>query len=329
VAACVSSLNGNLFITSQEYYAAVQGKIDWVIEPFCVRGSLLMLYGRQGAGKSTLAYQLAHSLASGTPWLGFPVHRTGPVFYLTLDMPKAEYGRLLERVQNSGLDLRSDILPSHPELAHFNIRVRDDRKQLQAAIQAVQPVAVIVDTIAKAYTPSASNDINQEVRDVLGKFREVTGDAVLVYLMHERKKSQFKKLDDHEEDEDAFSGPAAWEQDATTSLRLLDGNGHYRLKAGKTRLDLPGFNVLPLARGPQTKGGLFSASADYQQQLMFWPRFVPLAERFEPSNITDVLLDVAERSGASLDAVKQHFYRQKKAGVEFAWSTRLKSEKEA
>src|SRR5690606_535980 len=62
----------------------------WILRPFLVNGSTMMLYGRQGIGKSSLALQLAYSLTSGEPWMGFPVARSGPVIYLQLDMSVEE-----------------------------------------------------------------------------------------------------------------------------------------------------------------------------------------------------------------------------------------------
>ena len=97
------------FITLKDYYAKAQKQKEWILEPFGVAGSLIMIYGRQGLGKSTLAWQMAHSLTTGEPFLGFTPQKTGPVIYLQLDMPDGEFALLQERTARGGCSLENPI----------------------------------------------------------------------------------------------------------------------------------------------------------------------------------------------------------------------------
>lgn len=299
----------------------------WIVEPFCVPGSSLMLYGRQGSGKSTLAYQLAFALATGSPWLNFPVWQAGPTVYLQFDMPRYEWNMLLHRAQVSYPVVESlhfNHRSTDDDLSRVNVLQGKEYRELADVLSEVRPAAIVVDTISEGFAPSRAlqQDINEEAREVIRLWHTLVPEGVFVFLKHERKGSVWKAKQDDEEDDDidAFSGPAGWETKVTTSLRLTNKNGRARLWVQKCRLADPGFRQLELGRDAQ---GFFTAPLGHEQMLATWPRMVPAAQRFAPQAVADVLRDVAERTGEPFDTVKQAYYRAKRMGKIYPWALAL------
>ena len=301
---------------------------EWIMEPFCVPGSSLMLYGRQGSGKSTLAYQMAHALATGHPWLNFPVWRTGPVVYLQFDMPRYEWTMLLHRAQPDYPVVPTLYLnhrDTDNDLSRVNILAIKEYREVADVLATVQPHALIVDTISEGFAPmrALQHDINEEAREVIRLWHTLVPEGVFVFLKHERKGAVWKanaSEDAEEDDLDAFSGPAGWETKVTTSLRLTNRNGQARLRVQKCRLADPGFRSMALGRD---SAGFFTAPLGHEQLLATWPRLLPPAARFTPQTVADVLRDVAERSGEPFETVKKAYQRARSYGKVFAWAEAL------
>lgn len=179
-------------ISADELLSSEEAEPDWVLYPLLARGSSMMLYARQGAGKSSLAMQLAHSLVTGDDFLTFEVRRRGPVIYLQFDMSRQEMTMLTARAGKAGLYVGAELFISQPEIDEesviFDVLRDDDQEVLRELCDRVRPVAVIVDTIHDGYESQESyKDINALARKVLRRYKEVLGGAVLIFLNHQRK----------------------------------------------------------------------------------------------------------------------------------------------
>jgi len=290
----------------------------WLLEPFAVRGSAIMLYGRQGAGKSTLLLQLAHALATGTPWLGFATAPpSGAAAYINLDMPQEEFRALLARARDAGVTDEGLLVTS--EQVEFNVMRLRDREELASVLTAADVHHVVVDTAPRTFEP-AGGDVNAEVRRAVTLLQGLAPEGLLAFSQHDRKRGVYQKADDFEADPDAFSGPAAWEATVTTSFRLTDREGKPKLWLQKHRLADPGFRYLELARD---EFGFFRAKPHYAIALRSWPRMVPPKERFVPSSLKDVFEDVARRANIDWKTVERYFYRTRKDGVYYGWAEEL------
>ena len=323
------------FIPATEFLASPIAERRWVVEDVCYAGGSIMLYGRAKIGKTTLVAQLCHSLATGDPWLGFPIRTTGPVLYLQLDMNPAEMTDVLERAKASGFTVADSLfVPAFEENQFripFNILDSAQKEELRIACAAIKPVAVIVDTINDSYAAEANvGDVNRMIRHVLGEFREVLGDAVLVFLNHERKGSKDftgKKVDD----EDGYLGGSAWAGVASAILQLdKNEKGEYRLRlrGGRNSSGERG-ELLKLVRDPR---GFFVHPLDIKQALRQWPDFLPAAEQPAAAAMrtkSEVFRAIADRVGAKPEAVKMECYRQEKEGKAPAWVQRLGKESES
>lgn len=294
-------------ISTEEFYNTTHGSLPWILEPFAVTGSTLLLYGRQGIGKSSLAWMLAHSLTTGVPWLGHHVLKTGPVIYLNLDMPHLEFKQMLERAAAAGMPPTSKILmPALGEADAFD--VLKSGQGLLDACTTVKPIALIVDTVADGYLPGSIRDVNAEVRAVIARFRKMVPDGVLVLMLHDRKRSAFSTLEANELDADAFNGPSAWEAKATSSFRLTQSKNGVKFHIKKMRLDAPPYTELALKK---TEHGFFETPLTPLLALLGW--------RGQAASLTDVFEDVGVQLNTHAEAVKMAYYRAVKKGIKFGW----------
>lgn len=305
-----------------EFLDELPETMPWIIEPLCLPGSSVMLYGRQKVGKSSAIVQLIHSLTTGVPWLGFPVRQTGQVLYLQIDMAKLELGRALRRAEASGMNVRSGLyIPRLEQTEHrmnFNILNDADQAALARTCEELKPIAVIVDTINDAYTPERTDgDINMLIRNVHRRFMEAIGDAALIFLNHKRKQSQqWKQVDD----EDGYLGGSAWAGVVATNLELMRDKEtrDISLVLHDLRLDAYPATRIPLKKD---ENGFFLPQLSSQQMLMLWPDFIPEDEldalRPHIKSRNDVYRDIARRSGEQFETVKKQALRAK--GVHFKW----------
>lgn len=319
------------FLSGKDYMQETES-VSWVLQPFVAVGSSMMLYGRQGLGKSTIMMQLVHSLGTGEPWMGFPVHKTGKTLYLGVDMTDSETRAILERCEEAGLStMEHIILPRPPEgedALSFDIFDPEAWQALKELCDREKPVAVIVDAIQDTFSiPPAGLDVNQFNREVLKRFKLALGDAVLIFLNHRRKKSAFQSKGDDDDDDDSFMGGTTWESKVAASIMLGYSSASNRkfLRIQKTRLaPSPGKIVLL----DTTREGFFEVQLNLTQVLDMWPHCIPDPEARQTAvdackSQRDVFRSVATLTGEKFESVKSAFHRGKKEGLRFAWADAL------
>lgn len=304
--------------------------MPWIIEPLCLPGSSVMLYGRQKVGKSSAVVQLIHSLTTGEPWLGFPVRRTGPVLYLQLDMAQLELLRALRRAESAGLDVRSNLYIPEPDKgehrAAFDILTPESQQLLTTYCVELKPVAVIVDTINDAYTSVERGDVNSFIREIHRRFMACIGDAALIFLNHKRKQIQrFKPSDD--DDEDGYLGGSAWAGVVASNLEIARSKetGELALVLHDLRLDAYPVKRIPLMKDAN---GFFQPKLSSAQMLAIWPACLTADERqtIEDAGIgsmSDVFRDIAARTGAAFETVKKQY--QRAPGVDYPWKKLIRA----
>jgi hypothetical protein len=309
------------FVSASDIVASKNAELDWVLHPLAVKGSAMMIYGRQGIGKSSLVTQLAHSCATGDAWMGFGVRATGKTLFLSLDMPEAEARRLLLRADEHGLDISQMQIISpedEGEGVQFNILDEGDFNALHSYCQEMQPVMVIVDTIHDSYSMPMGQgvDINALLRTVITRFQRACAPAAIVYLNHMRKGNAFTD----ENDSDSFMGGQALEGKASASLQIVRNkeDQSLHLKIRKLRLDSYPSASVPLEL---MGGGFFRPKLDYRQMLATWPDFLDAEARAQAIEAcrskARVFQDIADLSGVAVDTVKKQYQRNK--GVDYPW----------
>lgn len=299
--------------STEEILSSAQADQRYLFYPIIPAGSIIQIYGRQGTGKSTLLVQLAHSIRTGEPWLGFlPSPPPGPVLMLQLDMPENDTNLFMQRMSDAGLNLDGLTILDAPE--GFNIKKRPDQKSLGDICHEIRPSAVICDTINDSFGSSLEG--NEDVRYVLNTFQRCVNPATFIFTNHTRKKGAYiqaleEKRNEEFDDPDSFSGYGAWEQKATSSLFLADWKDGFRLVFRKVRHKNPGFREIALER--VSPHGIFKASTTHGQALVQWPSRVAASEPC--GSVLAVCKAIAKETGATPDAVRKMHQRMVKRGV--------------
>src|SRR5499433_3301595 len=180
------------------------GELDRVLGGGVVRGSLVLIGGDPGVGKSTLLLQAARALAQAAP----------PVLYVTAEESAAQVKMRAERLRVAG-----DGLLLWPE---------NDLSVVQAHLDDVKPRALIIDSIQTVFLPDL-----ESAPGSVAQVRECG--ARLMTLAKGRGLATF--LVGHVTKEGALAGPRVLEHLVDTVL-YFEGERHhaYRvLRAVKNR----------------------------------------------------------------------------------------------
>lgn len=162
----------------------------WIVRDMIPRGTMILIAGEAGAGKSYLMYYLSYAIASGKTFLGHP---TVPTRVMYFDEENAEpdflkynqwawvaHGCPDKRGLDDWLRIgRQDLLTSWKEPMARHIREFD-------------PGLVIIDTATPALHIEDENDNAEASRAIqsLRQIRELAGSRDLTYLVlkHERQR---------------------------------------------------------------------------------------------------------------------------------------------
>jgi hypothetical protein len=195
---------------------ALVGDEDGVLIP---EDGDVMFYGDGGAGKTTLAIDLACHLAAGDDWLGIPIGQTARVLLIENEGPRAPFRAKLRRKlaawTGSPLEGRLTVLES--PWARLSFDEFAGREALACAIRESEADVVVVGPVTASGMNAAGT--LQEVRSfarLVGHARELSERRVAFVLIH------------HENKGGQVSG--AWEA-AGDTLFHVQGQGH-----GRTRL---------------------------------------------------------------------------------------------
>jgi hypothetical protein len=159
---------------------AKEAKKQFVVEGLISAGSVGIVVGDSGIGKSPLLYQLALCVAAGIPWLGMSTF-AGPVVYLD-----CENGALNSQDMRDSL-VRHLGLDECPEcfLSCYDI---SDIKRLAHIVEATKPALVVIDTL-RSFDPSAEEN-NTKAGDFIRSLRALSQRHRTAFLLIHHIKKQ-------------------------------------------------------------------------------------------------------------------------------------------
>ena len=136
--------------------------VEWLIQDVLPRRGFSALFGPPGSFKSFVALDIAHSIATGTPWMGKEVSTPGAVLYICGE----GHGGIGARIRACRLHHKTEPGAKVYVIRHqLNLRSsKEDIQQLQLAIsnlvqrEQVRFELVQVDTLARAFGGGNEND---------------------------------------------------------------------------------------------------------------------------------------------------------------------------
>ncbi|MDT0140200.1 AAA family ATPase [Acidovorax sp. PRC11] len=156
-------------------------RASWLIRNVLPRDGVAMIYGESGSGKSFFVLDMVAAVARGIEWRGHKVEASRPVVYVCAEGEADFRDRVQAYCEFNGLgDFPIGVVPDAP-----NLLLREDVKDLIAAIRAFGPTAVIVvDTLAQT-TPGANENSGEDMGRALAHCKALhRATGALVLLVH-------------------------------------------------------------------------------------------------------------------------------------------------
>jgi phage/plasmid primase-like uncharacterized protein len=161
-------------------------KANWLIKSYLDMGSLGVLFGEPGSMKSFLAMDMGYCIATGREWHGFPVRKSGPVFYIAGEGFAGLSKRLRAWSLANSVDLKKvpffvSDRPAQLLDQNSNVQVIQSIDELKN--QHGQPVFVIIDTLNRNFGPGDENkteDMTAFINNIDVAIRLRYGCAVLI-----------------------------------------------------------------------------------------------------------------------------------------------------
>ena len=167
---------------------------DWFVQNLIPMNHVTLMYGDGGAGKSTLALQLACASVRSEMWLEQPT-KSGPVYYLSCEDNLEEVKERLVSLGMKASDLHDlAILDQVGEDSYF-INIGKDNEftetalfnKLKADVEALKPKLVILDNLADIFPEDGyGRQLPRRFISLLRKFAMAHNCAILV-LAHPSK----------------------------------------------------------------------------------------------------------------------------------------------
>lgn len=178
------------FVKGTQYVELPKDPITWLVQGILPAGGMCNLYGPAKLGKSYAALQMAHAIANPKveDWLGNKVNRHGPVAYLQVDTPRSMWiERVNQLTEHLGYNFEdvyfSDtlLIPRHP----FNILSSEDFEALRRGMDAIRPLAVVIDTLREVH--EEDEDKATSMKRVVAGLYNATKPAAVLLVSHSRK----------------------------------------------------------------------------------------------------------------------------------------------
>lgn len=142
MAAVLREVFKNLFtvINPSRWEGRAPPKREWMVEGMALKGTVVMMSGDGGKGKSLICQQLLSSAALGRDWLGMPV-RGGRGLMISCEDDEDELWRRQESINNDLLCTMTDVceggLMLQPRVGQDNLLVVFDRREWRVKATAL------------------------------------------------------------------------------------------------------------------------------------------------------------------------------------------------
>lgn len=163
------------------------GKVTWQWPNWIPRGSLTLLAGAPGSGKTVFALYLATAICTGAKWPdGQAGASGGKVIWCESE---GGYREIAERAGRFGIPKKAILAPRRAWEEDFRLDDPVHLVELEAAIQAHRPGLVVVDSLTGSHRVDENSP---EMQSMLSNLRRIASDheTAVVVIHHTRKKQQ-------------------------------------------------------------------------------------------------------------------------------------------
>ncbi len=231
------------YLPIPELLAGDTPPVEWLVEDFLPRGSLIALAGEPGTGKSFFTYSLTLALTTGTPFLGFP---TTPkkVLYFDQENSYADCVQYMRWAWHGAGCPDRDLMAENLSFVAFQLGGSSWPLIMETAIREARPDLIVIDTATPCFNVTDEND-NGEATQIINNLRrlmsQTTPTATCIVLKHAKLRPEDSKY--------TLRGAKAWEG-------AVDSILFQTKKAGRPRLD--GLSTTVLTPGKVRAFGLRS-----------------------------------------------------------------------
>ena len=150
---------------------------EYLLDKLIPKGSITMLFGRGGIGKTSLCLQIARSISEGLPYGDLKTIRT-PVYYIDFENPLSVLKQRAESIGNAD-NLYVWHLSNNPQPPRLDTTGWELYKQL--------PVGLIVfDTLRASHLADENN--SQDMAVVISRLKELREAGFTILLLHHTPK---------------------------------------------------------------------------------------------------------------------------------------------
>ena len=270
---------------------------QWLIPNALTESSYSIASGRSRAGKSFCELALALSIATGKPWLGLPVEKTGPVLYVAAE----GQGRIWKDVRAwcAEFDVDPESLREQFFIYDRSARLNTEagREVLRVILRYIEyvtgglPILAVFDTLRRNMRGGVSQE--EPTSDVLHEVNEllVKGIAVTLVAHHGRGHDETKGLTEWEDEADQVRIYHGTVRDGTTEIefkKVKSSEDGWSIAVEYTTHQLPDGNTTKVAAAGKRKerGETNSTSKDLIMKAMTERKAIEILEDCDPPKMS-------------------------------------------
>ena len=177
-----------------EHWDSIQDEpVKWLIDGVLPAGAFSALYGPPGSFKSFIALDIAHAIATGTPWMDREVNEAGAVLYIAGE----GFGGIGARIK--ALKIHHNTESGAPiYVVRHQLNLRSSIEDFNALVLAIEQLVqqsgiefkqIVIDTLARAFgggNENSSEDMGAFIV-ACGRIQEIVQGAGLMILHHSGK----------------------------------------------------------------------------------------------------------------------------------------------
>lgn len=163
-------------------------KKDFIVDSLMKSNGLYCLVARPKVGKSLLALQLTHAIATGTIFLGFKVNPS-PALYISTEMDSSQ---IADRIKKMNLDFNNNFYLIEQELNKKKLNLDDLEEKISEFANINQDKFVIIDMFNGVYINDKFDLYNYQnmAQIVLPKYRKLCSKyGITILLLHHLNKT--------------------------------------------------------------------------------------------------------------------------------------------